>query len=371
MFKYDVVILGDVEPKVLSLNQLDMLGQLVSDFGGGLVVIAGRRAAPHAYRQTVLERLLPVELEALALPPSEMISAKPIRFELTTAGRASPLLRLSDAESENVQLWKELPPVFWLARTARAKPAAEVLLVDPDPNRETRYGKMPAVALQQYGLGQVMYVGTDNTWRWRKSAGGLPYTTFWGQTVQRLALQRFLGGSKRTQLATDRQNYLVGDRVPVYARLYGAGFEPIEAPSVSGTFAIKSDAATRIDATLRPVPEQRGLYRGEFVAPSAGQYQFQVEVDPTTTLDFSVAEPQFEFGESSMNEPLLRDLSSRTGGEFFREEDLYRVPDSIRARSDPIRSSIEVELWSSPVSFLLLLVVVGSEWWLRKRWNLK
>jgi uncharacterized membrane protein len=371
LFKYDVILFGDLDPKLLSLNQLDMLGQWVSDFGGGLIVLAGPRATPHAYRQTVLERLLPIELEALTLSTPEIGSPKPSRLELTASGRSHPMLRLSEDEGENLQLWKELPPIYWMARAARAKPAAEVLLADTDPSRETRHGKMPVVAVQQYGLGQVLYVGTDNTWRWRKNVGDLHYTAFWGQIIQRLALQRLLGGSKRTQLATDRNNYVVGDRVPIYARLYGVGFEPMEAPSVTGTYAPKTGTSPGTDVTLRPVPEQPGLFRGEFTVPAAGHYQFFLESDPETTLDFSVVEPQFELGDSAMNEPVLRDLAAQTGGVFFREEDLHTMPEKIRQRSQTIRSSVDLELWSSPACFLILLAVVTTEWLLRKRWYLK
>ena len=134
---------------------------------------------------------------------------------------------------------------------SRPKPAAEVLLVDPDPARESRFGKMPVMAVQQYGLGQVMYIGTDNTWRWRKNVGDLYYTTIWGQVAQRVSLQRLLGGSKRTQLTTDRQNYTTGDRVLSHARLYSAGFEPIQEQSVKGFVALKSAQETRTEVTLR------------------------------------------------------------------------------------------------------------------------
>src|SRR5438874_7503293 len=146
-----------------------------------------------------MEQKLPMELDSPKLESKqEIVADKPVRLELTTAGRANPMLRLSDKDEENIAIWKQLPPLYWIARVSRTKPAAEVLLVDPDPARESRFGKMPVIASQQYGLGQVVYVGTDNTWRWRKNAGDLFYTTFWGQIAQRVALPRLLGSSKRT-----------------------------------------------------------------------------------------------------------------------------------------------------------------------------
>ena len=198
LFKYDLVIFGDVDPRHMSAVNLENLNELVSRFGGALVVLAGKRFTPNAYRRTVLENLLPVEFEGPSIEGAvEQPAEKPIRLELTSAGRASPMLRLS-GEEENVALWKQLPPIYWAARVSRPKPAAEVLLVDPDPARESRFGKMPVMAVQQYGLGQVMCIGTDNTWRWRKNVGDLYYTTIWGQVAQRVSLQRLLGGSKRT-----------------------------------------------------------------------------------------------------------------------------------------------------------------------------
>ncbi len=63
LFRYDLVILGDVDPKVLSTQQQENLNKLVSDFGGGLVVLAGSRFMPATYRRTLLDKLLPVEFD--------------------------------------------------------------------------------------------------------------------------------------------------------------------------------------------------------------------------------------------------------------------------------------------------------------------
>jgi len=316
--------------------------------------------------------MLPIEFDSpMSESTLETPAEKPIRLELTAAGRANPMLRLSDREDENIALWKQLPPVYWVAKVARAKPAAEVLLVDPDPGKESRFGKMPVVALQQYGLGQVMYVGTDNTWRWRKNVGDIYYTTIWGQIAQRVSLQRFLGGSKRTQLTSDRQNYMTGERVSIFARLYNIGFEPMLDPSIKAFYGLKNGQGPRPEVTLRSIPEQPGLYRGEFVAPAPGNYQFWAEHDINHWLDFSVSPPTFELGETAMNAGLLKEIAATTSGAFFREEDLYKLPQTISARTERVRSPLEVELWSSPLYFLLLLGVVTTEWILRKMSNLK
>ena len=199
-----------------------------------------------------------------------------------------------------------------------------------------------------------------------------PHTAVWGQIAQRVSIQRLLGVSRRTQLNTDRQNYMTGDRVAVYARLYsGAGFEPVQEPAVKGGFGLKNGQGPQTDVTLRPVPDQSAMYRGEFIATGSGAYGFSVENDPQTVLDFNVTEPRFEFGETAMNEPLLKELAAMTGGQFFREENLHKLPETISAKTERVQSPMEIELWASPLYFLLLLGVVTAEWVLRKMSHLK
>src|SRR5213075_1385999 len=67
LFKYDLVVFGDVDPKSITPAQLENLNELISKFGGALVMVAGRRFSPAAYRRTVMERMLPVEFDSPAL----------------------------------------------------------------------------------------------------------------------------------------------------------------------------------------------------------------------------------------------------------------------------------------------------------------
>lgn len=370
MGKYDLVIFGDIDPRKLSPNQLETVSYFVSELGGSFVMLAGKKFSPHAYRRTVLDKMLPVEFDGVQITATEPVADKPVRLELTAAGRANLMMRLSDREAESAAVWKQLPPVYWVAKVSRPKPAAEVLLIDPDPGKESRFGKMPVVAMQQYGQGQVMYVGTDNTWRWRKNVGDLYYTTLWGQVAQRMAMLHVLGGSKRTRLSTDKKSYVTGERVLVFARLQTPGAEPLQEASVKGVFGLRS-GGRQTEVILRAAPDHAGLYRGEFIAPLPGQYQFFMGQDLSTPLDFTVTEPKFEFGETAMNEAMLRDLATTTRGAFFREEDLFKLPDTIAAKTERVKSPLEVELWSSPLYFILMLLVLTGEWVLRKMSHLK
>jgi hypothetical protein len=373
LFQYDLVILGDVGPKELGAAPMQWLAEFVAKFGGSCLFLAGPRSNPAGYRGTELEKMLPVELAEAAA--TKQGPERPTLLELTAHGRTEPMLKLSAKDDENVAIWRRFPKVYSVARVARAKPAAQVLLQDSDETKASKFGKMPVVAQQQFGLGQVFYVGTDNTWRWRRNADERLYPLLWGQIAQKLGLRHLLGGSKRTQLTVDKQSYSTGDRVTVYARLYGADFNPIKDASVEGGYTVKLPggpaAGERQTVTLRAVPEQPGMYRGDFTALAPGTHQFSVKSDPGTFVEFSVAEPKFESGETAMNEPLLKQMAEISGGAYFREETLSKLAEAMSSKQERVASTVDAELWSSPFYFLLILAVATTEWALRKRGQLK
>jgi hypothetical protein len=358
--KYDVIVIGDVEPRRFAPAQLEAINDSVAKFGSGLIFVAGNNFNPVAYRGTVLDKLLPIELDLA--PPAV---GRLIRLDLTIAGRASPMLRLTEDPQENLARWRDLPPIYWVTPVSRTKPAAEVLVTDT--------AKVPVWVMQRFGMGQVLFVGTDESWRWRKNVGDRYFAPLWGQTVQRMAMVRLLGGAKRTQLIAERQQYLSGERVTIYARLYTTEFTPVTEATVRGSYVRTKGGPSGEERLVqfRPLPGQPGMYRGEFLAPPVGNYQFQVESDSATKLEFRVVQPKFELGDTAMNEPLLQQMAEVSGGLFVREDGLATLPDKINQRAEKVRSTADVEIWCSPLSFFVLLGVLTMEWVLRKRWHLK
>ncbi|MBC8324237.1 MAG: hypothetical protein H8E27_01230 [Verrucomicrobia subdivision 3 bacterium] len=363
LFEYDVVVFGDVDPSRISTTQMENLNEFVSRFGGAFVMIAGRRYSPIGYADTPVADLLPVEFEPATLGGADPVFDQPIQVQLTPRGKGDPMLNLAGDGESNDAMWAAMPPIYWVAPVV-AKPGATVLMVDP--SRDTPQGKLPVMAQHEYGLGQVLYVGTDNTWRWRRNVGDRYYTRFWGQVNQRMAQQRFIGAEKRVQISLDSQNYNVGDRIRVYARLYQEGYEPSLEEVLRGVVSTTEEGHSPTEVPLKAVKGKPGLFFGEFVAPTAGQYQFHLQEAPDQKRDFTVAESSLEMAETAMNAKLMRDVAALTHGRFFREEDLHQLVKTIAAKPATVESRLELELWATPLYFLLILLVVTIEWVLRK-----
>ena len=363
LFEYDVVVFGDVDPSRISISQMENLNEFVSRFGGAFVMIAGRRYSPSSYADTPVADFLPVEFEPATVGGAEPEFDQPIQVQLTARGKGDSMLNLAGEGESSDAMWAAMPPIYWVAPVT-AKPGATVLMVDPA--RDTPQGKLPVIAQHKYGLGQVLYVGTDNTWRWRRNVGDRYYTRFWGQVNQRMAQQRFIGADKRVQISLDNQNYNVGDRVRVYARLYQEGYEPSLEEVLRGVVTTSGDGDRQSEVPLKAVDGQPGLFFGEFVAPSAGQYQFHLQETPDQKRDFTVAENNLEMAETAMNAKLMKDVATLTRGQFFREENLHKLVETITTKPATVESRLELELWATPLYFLLILFVVTVEWVLRK-----
>jgi len=359
LLAYNMILIGDLPPGALTADQQQILDDFVSKLGGAMIFLAGEKHNPSQYAGTKLEKLLPV------IPqqdhPGDSDFSKPIQLQLTTEGASQPMLSLAGDPVESAKRWAAMPPVYWTAPVVRLKPGAQALL--------TGDAGSPVVAMQTYGLGQVLFIGTDETWRWRKNELLPIHDRLWSQIIQRLGLPNLLGLSQRVQLTSDKDDYITGDHALIYARIYDENFQPMSADSVEGSFT--SDHGAAGSFTLSPVPGQAGLFTSDLVAPGAGRYEISLPRTPGQKLKFDVKEPALEMGEAAMNETLLKQIASISGGAFMREEDLHKLPGMLRTKPAEVTTTLEADLWASPLLFVLIFCAACAEWLIRKQSQLK
>ena len=157
----------------------------------------------------------------------------------------------------------------------------------------------------------------------------------------------------------------------MYARLFTASWDPREDERVEAVLAAGDDPDRREDVILRAIPSQPGMYRAELSAGPPGNYRLAVAGDEIGTLAFTVADNNREYARASLNEGLLRALSRDTGGAYLPLARLKELPDTIMDRSASLTSLREIELWSSPLFFGLIILILAAEWIGRKISELK
>lgn len=379
---YDLLILGDVSPAVLGQDNGESVKRFVEE-GGGLVVIAGRRSTPARYVDTRLARLLPVEFVAREFKVLLQARTQPFKPVLTYDGQQSPLLSLADSADENLRLWREdlwkdrEGQFFFCYPVTGLKPGATALLVHPEEKVADGSGDrpMPLIAWHYAGRGEVLFLGIEETWRWRQDRGDKLTGRFWGQVVQQLGLPHLLGASRQVQLALEGSELTVGRPVAVKARLLDNTYAPRTEPTVPATLTYlgnqEGDAAGERTLQLRAIKGQPGEYRASLPTDAPGRYQLKVPGAPEpSALEYRVElPPHHELETAGMAEDDLRAMAAASQGQFYRQEDLPTLPEKVEAKQASFTLRQEVLLWN-PLAMVVFVLLITAEWTLRKYSNL-
>ncbi len=370
LFAYDVLIFGDVNPSFLSRSVMENIVAFVEERGGGLVVLAGPRHTPLSYRETPLAKLMPIDLETATVPPADVVLDQPIRVQPTRLISASPQMQLENTLGESLRAWRELPPIYWMLQAPDLRPGARVLAVDPA--RTSVSGEsLPVIAVQFVGAGKVVFHATDESYRWSRHPGGQRYyAQYWTQTIRYLSRSKLLEGTRAAELTTDRVEYRRGETVRMRVRFFDDRLAPELDDGVR--VMLEREAGTRRQITLRRDAANRGIFEGLVSNLAEGAYRAWVA---TPTLPgnppaqrFVVVAPPGEMARLQMDAADLQLAAKTAQGRFYTFETAADLIEQLpKGRQVRIDSQPPKPIWNSPIWAALFVVLITSEWLLRKR----
>lgn len=372
-FSQDAIVLGDVPPDMLTARFHSAVEAWVREFGGGLIVVAGPRFGLAGLSGTTLGRMLPVTVNRDTSP-----AGRPLSVRLSPSAADAGFMSLGADPGETDRAWSRLDRVPWHQPLAGVHPDAVVLA--EHPGETTGDGRpLPVIAVRRYGRGEVIYIGTSETWRLRRHAGDEYYRRLWAGMIYRLGLGRALGEQKRFVVRTDRPQYRGGDTVQLVVEAYDAEFRPLEAPVLDATllppagFGAGGGASPSMELSL-PVAADGVIYRTAFPVYAAGTHRVLVR-DPVTgdhaEVEFDVSAVSAEQRAATRDASLQHTLAAVTGGRAIEPDELPGLLDTIEPYvfEEPVER--RVPLWNAPVALLLGAVLLFGEWLFRKWCNLR
>jgi hypothetical protein len=370
LLTYDLVILGDVPAAYLGRERMEWLREFVRDFKGGLILIAGRRYAPAEYGTTPLAEVLPVEFEPVKGPTGTNTRPQSYAPVLTAAGARDDLMALADTPEESQKIWSQLPGFYWHYPVTKLRPVATALLVHPQD--KTRARPMPVLATQSYGSGQVLFLATDETWRWRYNAEDKYYARFWGQAIYQLALPHLLGNSaKRAQFSLERSEAVLDRPGSIYVRLLDKDFRPVREKEIVAELRHTDDKGQLQKREVKLLSERSrpGRYHALLPHDVSGRFELRVPGADEPFTYRVIEPPKHEKEKAGMAEEALREAARLSNGRFYREEDLHELPEQLKEQKTPFTLRQEVLLWN-PLVMVLFVGLISAEWVLRKFSNL-
>jgi hypothetical protein len=371
LFEYDLLILGSLRPKFLRDDQMELLETFVSKMGGGLIFMAVENISPALWADTALEPLLPVRLSRQARPwrdPDRLeLHTAERQLELTDEGRGHTLTTLDPEPDRNERIWRDFPPHYWVAGVGGPKPAAQVLVQSTNARDGTA---LPVVVTQPYGLGRVLYIGVDSSWRWRYKVGDRDFVRFWGQTVQFLTLSRLLGQNKRLQIVADREVYEAGETVSLSVRVLDPSFQPRIEEEIAVRIEDQTDKRHDIRAFLEP--DRAGVYSAVFQIPYEGHFSVTVEdAGETALLEFDARRARLERRDPEANWPAMAQIAGAAGGQLLPLDHVDELPALLGQNQARFVDRREQAMWDWPPFLILFVILKTFELGLRKFWHMK
>jgi hypothetical protein len=378
LLEFDVVLYGDVDPSRLGPDAAKHLEAFVTEFGGGIIFISGTTANPRTLLGTPLANLLPViPEESRDLYEHEKVYDQPLSYVLTPEGRRHPVTLFKEFKGDldrNQEHWEDrdgrgdgLPGVRWYQRVRKLKVGAVPVVELAGASGET--SRPPLFVTQRAGLGRVFWSATDETWLWRRLTGDYPwFYPFWQQAMYWVREGKLLG-ARRYRVSVDKERYVRGETVQIYAYAYDEKFEPRQDPTIE----VNLDHPTRTErvaVTLHKDKTRDGYYEGRFAAGDIGSYTVWAGGDDESSrasARFSVFIPDREDDDPTLDVGTLRALAAESyGGRYFPIDQVGELNDTIRRSEQQLRETKEDDLWDSPLAYLLFALLVTAEWVLRK-----
>lgn len=369
LFKYDLILWGDVEREFFNTEQLEVTLEFVDKRGGTLLLLGGPNSfSEGGYAGTLIEQMLPVVLYQDPDEGGRIRLQQPLQVEPTIEGRLTGSWIFDTDEAQDARLWSEMPPLYSLNRFPLVRAGATILGVVGGQD-ESIAGE-PIFVVQRYGEGKCAIMASGDTWQWqmRLKQEDDRHERFWRQLLRNLVHD------------TPQSSVLRAKR-DVYTQEADATFE----------FVIRDDAFDRraglqcavsvtrpngevlslsVEESIREV----GLYTCEYTPVEAGLHKISLvaldeNAEPVAELDetFLVESDHREFQKAQYNGLFLRDLSQATGGAHFSLDQLEELSEAIPVPIQLDSTEILLHLWHLPGFYLALVLMMITEWYLRRK----
>jgi uncharacterized membrane protein len=366
LYRYRALVLGSIEASYFSHDQLQMIADFVSQRGGGLLMLGGPMSfAEGGWAGTPVEEALPVLLG----PPARDRGGLPAEIKVapTPAGLADPVVQLGAAPGDVAARWDSLPPVTTVNPISELRPGATALLTGTG---EGLSGNQVVLAHQRYGRGKALALTVQDDYLWRMGAQ-VPLSNhsqeiFWQQLMRRLV--EGVPDEVSATFAQDRVER--GGRAHLTSEVSDSSFIEVNDARVSARITDPSGAVT--DTSLAWVAQRDGEYALDFTPTEAGEYRVDVSATRaghTLGADeafLRVAPSEEEYFGAGRRTQLLKRIARETGGRFYTPQTVGTLPDDIAVSGAGVTLTERRDLWDMPALFLLMVLLMGAEWWYRR-----
>ncbi|MFT3706651.1 MAG: glutamine amidotransferase [Archangium sp.] len=335
--------------------------------GGAFAYLGGDRSFSEAQSQ-----INPFS-EVLPVLPAGTAELGWFQAKLSKQGLTHPITALGSGSVASDATWEALPQLPGMNIT-RPRPEATVLLTHPTALVDGQ--PAPLLTISEYGRGRTLALATDATWHWAfpahaKGAPTRSYERFWSNAIRWLVRDPDL---TNLSVTADPSTVEPGKPVGVVVVARKPDYQPAPGAKVQVELVDADD--NKVLGTQAAEAGPDGAVRVEFPPPEAGAYKVvgraTFEEKPLGEASDAVAVRAVgpELADARVNRGLLEEIANATKGKYF-DSTSFKLSD-VPLREPPlieVGRSKNQPLWDRWYWLMALVVIVGAEWAVRRRFG--
>jgi hypothetical protein len=214
-------------------------------------------------------------------------------------------------------------------------------------------------------------LGVQDSWLWRMSASmpleDATHATFWRQ-MTRWVVE---GVPDQVEIAAVPGRVAPGEPVELRARVVDSTFAPIGQADVVARVTTPTGAL--VDVPLERSRNGDGTYTGRYVPPERGSYAFAASARAGRDSLHSVSgalladDQGADVEQAELRTGLLRQVANETGGKYYPLAQAAHLAEDVNYTESGVTQRDAHDLWDMPIVFLLLVTLLGAEWFYRRR----
>jgi uncharacterized membrane protein len=351
--RFRAVILANIEADALGRDWTAQLARFVRA-GGAVAMLGGDDAfGAGGWAGTPVGELLPVRITT-----GEGLLDNPLRANLTATGGLGRALR-----ETGVRGWQAMPALRGMNAVGGATSGAEVVLGGATG---------PIVAAGRAGAGRALAVTVADTWRWMQSPSAsdssrAAYRALWTTLIGWLVTPR---ADDPVTLELDRDMYQLDGRVRARVHVQDDEGRPLDGARVT----VRVERSGRESTQAAEPTREPGVYLALLVADEVGLWRLTASAEREgraigeDARSVEVTPAVGELTRGAARPELLAAIAEAAGGVHRPIERAGELADKLPLTANEAVVTEDLHPARTAAFFVLVLIIAGADWLLRRRW---